>query len=111
MAATAPPENPPREETLIKGVNPFSGAVLDNISPSLIEEMGGLDTESGVVIYKVEGGIAARIGLQQGDIPLTLNGEKITSVGQLKKMLQPGATRWQIQIRRGERVISMTVSG
>ena len=112
MTAEAPPENPPREETLIKGVNPFSGAIVANISPALTEEMGTLGTDSGVVIYKVEGGTAARIGLQRGDIPLALNGEKITSVSQLKKLLQPSnATQWQMQIRRGGQVINLTVSG
>lgn len=111
LTAEAPPENPPRDETLIKGANPFSGAVLANISPALTEEMGGLGTDSGVVIYKVEGGAAARIGLQRGDIPLALNGEKITSVAQMKKLLQQGTSQWQIQLRRNEQTINLTISG
>ncbi len=112
MTAEAPPEVPPRDESLVAGANPFAGAVLANISPALAEEMGGIGTDAGVVIYKVKGGTAARIGLQRGDIPLTLNGEKITSVDQFKKLLEkPGAMQWQIQLRRGEQTINLTISG
>lgn len=112
MTAEAPPENPPRDETLIKGANPFSGAVLVNISPALMEEMGSLGVEAGVVVYKVEGGVAARIGLQRGDIPLSLNGEKITSVSQLRKLLESEHTsQWQIQLRRAGQTVNMTISG
>jgi Do/DeqQ family serine protease len=111
MIAEAPPENPPRDESLIKGANPFAGAAVVNISPAIVEEMGTLGTESGVVIYKVQGGNAARIGLQRADIILTLNGEKITSVAQFKKLLEQGGRQWQIQLRRAEQTINFNVSG
>jgi S1-C subfamily serine protease len=74
--------------------------------------MGSLGAESGVVVYKVQGGVAARIGLQRGDIPLSLNGEKITSVSQLKILLEnESAARWQIQLRRAGQTLNMTISG
>jgi len=107
----APPETPPRDETRITGANPFTGAVVANISPALLEEMGTLASDSGVVIYKVENGTAARIGLQRGDIPLSLNGEKITSVAQFKKLLEQGVRQWHIQLRRGEQTINLNISG
>ena len=113
MMAEAAPEVPPRDETLIQSANPFSGATVDNISPALIEDMGTLGTDFGVVVYKVQGGNAARIGLQRGDIVLALNGVKIVSVDQFKNMLQTRgpARQWQIQLRRDGRTLTLTVSG
>jgi serine protease Do len=112
MTAEAPPEVPPRNETLIKGANPFSGAVVANISPALIEDVGQLAQESGVVILKAEGGNAARLGLQKSDIILSVNGEKVTAVDQLKKLLDAGnAGQWQVQLQRGARVMNLTITG
>lgn len=112
MTAAAPPEDPPRDETLIKGSNPFSGAVVANISPALTEEIGQLSGESGVVILKLENGPAARLGLARADIILAINGKKITSVDQLQDMLKStGMRQWQIKIQRDKRVIEMTISG
>lgn len=111
MPAEAPPEIPPRQTTVIKGVNPFGGATVANISPALNEELGPFAVDSGVVILKVEGGAAERLGLQKGDIPLTMNGIKIDSVDEFKKALTASSREWRVQIRRGDKVINMTVSG
>jgi len=110
MTAEAPPENPPRDEMQIKGVNPFSGAVVANISPALVEEVGQLSQESGVVILRAETGDAGQLGLQKGDVILTVNGQKVTSVSQFQKLLKPtNVNQWQIQIQRGEQVISLSI--
>ena len=111
IIAAPPPEDPPREETLIKGANPLSGAVVVNISPALIEEIGQLSQESGVVILRVEGGKAASLGLGKGDILLSINGEKVISVDQLRKLLKSNnIRRWQIQIQRGSRMMKLTIT-
>ncbi len=112
LTAIAAPESSLRSETLIKGTSPISGAVVANISPALIDEMGQLAQESGVVVLKAESGVAARLGLQRGDIILTINGQKITSVDELQRLLKSGNVRqWQLQIQRGEQVISLAISG
>jgi Do/DeqQ family serine protease len=110
IMAEAAPETPPRDESLIQGANPLAGAVIDNISPALIEEMGTLSTDAGVVVNKVNGGYAARIGLQRSDIILAINGEKIMSVSQVKGVLARNNRQWQIQIRRGEQTVNLNVS-
>jgi Do/DeqQ family serine protease len=111
LTAAAAPESAPRDEALIKGENPFSGAVVANISPALTEEIGQLARDSGVVVLKTERGAAARIGLQTGDIILVVNGEKINSVDQLQGLLKTGSGAWRIQIQRGVQVISLAISG
>ncbi|MBI3441228.1 MAG: Do family serine endopeptidase [Proteobacteria bacterium] len=111
LTAVAPPEDPPRDETKIKGANPFSGAVVANISPALIEEIGQLSQESGVVILGTEGGVAARLGLQRSDVILSVNREKVTSVGQLKALLKSDRNGWQVQLQRSGQVINLTITG
>ncbi|MFH1158963.1 MAG: DegQ family serine endoprotease [Pseudomonadota bacterium] len=112
MTAAAPPEDPPRDETLLKGANPLSGAVVVNISPALIEEVGSLPQDSGVVILRAEGGNAARLGLGKGDILLSVNGEKVVSVDQLQKLLKSGGVRqWRIQVQRGGQVMNLVITG
>ena len=112
MTAVAPPEDPSRDETAIKGANPLSGAVVANISPALIEDVGQLALESGVVVIGVQGGTAARLGLGKGDILLSINGEKVASVKQLQKLLKAdNLTHWQVQFQRGSRVMNLTISG
>ncbi len=108
MAAEAPPEDPPRDETLIKGVNPFAGALVANISPALLEEVGSLPQESGVVILKIEAGTAAQLGLKRGDIILTVNDKKITSVDQLQTVLKE-ESQWQVQVQRGTQTLNLTI--
>ncbi len=111
MIATAPPEKPPRDKTLIKGTNPLSGAVVVNISPAVIEEVGHLSQNSGVVILRAEGGSAARLGLRKGDILISVNGDKVVSVAQLRKLLKSkNVRRWRVQIQRGNQMINLSIN-
>jgi Do/DeqQ family serine protease len=110
LVAEAPPEDPPREETTLKGHNPLSGAVVVNISPAVAEELGGVAQESGVVVIKADDGYAARFGLQAGDIILAVNGDKIESVGDLRDALDEDERRWALQIMRGPRVMNLILT-
>jgi Do/DeqQ family serine protease len=111
MVAEAPPEDPPREETKIKGLNPIAGATVANISPAVSEELGGTPQEAGVVVMKADEGLAARLGLQAGDILLGINGEHVDSVRQLRKYLDSAADRrWQMQVLRGQQVLNLMIT-
>lgn len=108
--AMAAPEIPPREATTVKGRNPLSGAVVGNISPAVSDELGGLPQESGVVVLKVTGGFAARMGLAVGDIVLSINGQEIKSVRDAVKATDKKARQWRLELNRGGRVVAMTVT-
>ncbi|TAL27824.1 MAG: DegQ family serine endoprotease [Alphaproteobacteria bacterium] len=110
LVAEAPPEDPPRDETTLKGRHPLSGAVVVNISPAVAEELGGVAQESGVVVVKANDGYAARFGLQEGDIILAVNGDKIGSVSDLRDVLDEDARRWALQIMRGSRVMNLILT-
>lgn len=111
MKAEAPPEIPPRDQSVIAGRNPLSGATVENISPAVSEELGGLSQEAGVVVAKAEDGIAAQLGIAAGDIVVAVNGRKIDSVATLKDVLQDTRRhRWQLQLLRGGQVMNVMIT-
>ncbi|MBI1215217.1 MAG: Do family serine endopeptidase [Alphaproteobacteria bacterium] len=111
MKAEAPPETPARDETTLKGRNPLSGAVVENINPAVTADMGGLSQEAGVVVEKAEQGIAAQLGLSPGDIVVSVNGKKIDSVATLRDILSDRRTRrWQVQVLRGGQVMNLMIT-
>jgi serine protease Do len=108
----APPESPPRNETLVTGRNPVEGANIENLSPAVAEEIGSPDTSRGVVVARVkDGSIAARMGIAVGDILVEINGAKITSVDDAAQTLKQQPAQWSLKIRRGDNEITMVLGG
>ena len=105
------PEVPPREQMKLGGRSPFAGATIVNASPAVAEEMQ-LDVPEGVVVAAVEdGSLAARVGLQKGDVLMALNGEKIASTRELDRMARAGAQVWRITISRGGQIMTTVLGG
>jgi membrane-associated protease RseP (regulator of RpoE activity) len=52
LVTAAAAEEPAREEAMVTTPSPLSGASVVNISPAVVEEMGGLAREEGVVVTK-----------------------------------------------------------
>lgn len=106
----APPEDPPRDKTEIKGRNPFGGAIIENISPAVVEEMRLAEVDQGVIIVDVmDGTAAANIGLRPGDIILSVNNAKISNVSEIKNIANQQSNRWQLSIQRGDSVMNVVV--
>ncbi len=105
-----PQENPPRDETKLEGNNFLSGLVVSNLSPALADELDIRQYE-GVIVTGVWGNSPAkRIGMGTGDIILEVNGTKIESVKQLKKILSKiEGSNLQVNIQRGDQVLSVNV--
>lgn len=62
----------------------LSGAQVLALNPALADSLGGDPFASGVIVGRVQrGSYANRVGLQGGDIILTVNGRGVTSVQQL----------------------------
>jgi serine protease Do len=102
----AAPEDPPRNEWLVTGQNPLSGAKVANLSPGYAEELGVRDTEGVIVTGIRRGSIAHRIGLRDGDIVLRINDAVIKTVGSVRSAVGGDAYRWLISIRRGQQIIT-----
>ena len=108
----APPENPPRDQTEIAGRNPFAGATLVNLNPALAEELGLNSTLNGVMIFAIRrGSVAARLGLQPGDMLLKVNERQVTSVAEARRLLGVESARWAITIKRNGEVMSLVLGG
>ena len=114
MTLEAAPEIPPRETTLLEGNHPYAGAVVANLSPALIEEIGysGPRRQGVIVLDIAPGSPAGRLGLRQGDQPLSINGIEVDSVAAMRAVLEAGGRgTWNMRIRRGNRVIVSVFRG
>ncbi|MBL4613330.1 MAG: DegQ family serine endoprotease [Magnetovibrio sp.] len=101
LALAPPPENPKRNETLLRGRHPFQGAVVANLSPKLADELSLVHEKVGVIVMALDRkGSAARLGFERGDIVLKLNGVAIQSVKHLSTLLRETASTWIIRIER-----------
>ncbi|MFZ2100277.1 MAG: DegQ family serine endoprotease [Oricola sp.] len=96
------PEMAPSDEALITGDNPFSGATVANISPRLLNRLNVRYRGEGVIITAVErGSPAQRMGFQPGDVILSLNGNDIGSVDDVKAITDSAGRSWSFEIDRG----------
>ncbi|MDA0369148.1 MAG: DegQ family serine endoprotease [Proteobacteria bacterium] len=98
------PELPPRNVTDIGGRNPLTGARVANLSPALATELG-FDTfthGTGVIVLAVARfSPAQQARAQPGDVILDVNGEQVTTVEDLVRLLD-AAPQWRITLRRGD---------
>ncbi len=105
-----PPEDPPRDETVLTGNQPLAGARIANLSPALIEELGLPGQPRGVIVIGVaRPSRAARIGLRPGDILAEINGVEVRRVQEATKLVSQRSEGWRIAIRRGDRILQVQV--
>jgi S1-C subfamily serine protease len=107
----AAPALPPADKTLVRGRNPFTGLVVENISPAVAEDLDLPPTAKGVVVADIRGGYAAQVGFRKGDILVEINGEKLTDVKHLDRILSRPTGSWQFSVNRGGRTLSMRIGG
>src|SRR5690606_32604961 len=98
------PETVPRNETVLSGEGPLSGAKVVNLSPAVAQELGIEGPAHGVMIIEVgRGTVAARAGFEKGDRVLSVNDQKVDSVKALLAANAPSQRFWKITIeRRGQ---------
>jgi serine protease Do len=108
----APPEDPPRNLTLIKGRNPVAGITVGNLSPALGEEIGFDSGLNGVVVVRIEKrSTAARLGFRPHDIIRAVNGSQVKRVTDLERAAADRQKEWLLEIQRDGRSIQLQVSG
>jgi S1-C subfamily serine protease len=111
VALIAPPENPPRDVTPMRGTSPLSGSTLANLSPALVEELGIDAPPRGVIVTEIRrGSQAANLRLQPGDILTRINDRDIRTVEDARRAAQ-APLPWRLSVRRGERVLTTTIGG
>jgi len=107
-----PPENPARDVSTIGGRNPLTGAKVENLSPAVAVDLQMNLLAKGVVIVSTaQGTPSGGYGFQPGDVVHSVNGEAISSVGQLKHALDAAGGHWDLVIDRGGQRLTLTVDG
>ncbi len=110
VVLTPPPEEPPRDVTLLRGRHPLDGARVANLSPALAQELGFDPFARGVVVLEIaRRGFARRLGLRPGDRILAIDGREIAEVRELERVLAEPRRRYDITIGRGDRRFTLTV--
>jgi Do/DeqQ family serine protease len=101
------PETTPRDERVISGEGPFSGAKVVNLSPAVSEELGIGGAASGVIVTEVaRGSIAGRLGIQRGDRVVAINDQPVGSVAEMAEMNRERQRFWKVSIGRGGQVLT-----
>lgn len=112
LALEAAPERPPRDTAELSGRQPLAGATVMNLSPAVAEELDLDMFARGVVVTAVvRGTTAARIGLRRGDVVVSVNGAAIDDVAGLKAAVAEPREAWRVDVRRGNRVLSVELRG
>ncbi len=107
-----PPDTPAADTTELQGRDPFAGATVANLSPALAETLQVDSLQTGVIVIQVASGSPAeRVGLQPGDFITRLNDKPIRRVADLKDVLGSGGRAWKVTVRRGGRLMSVTIEG
>jgi len=106
---TTAPETTPRETLTIDARSPFQGATVANISPAVAAEIGlTYRGQTGVVITAVASGSPAdRIGLQRGDIVLSVNGNDIATTKVMAAAAGSDPVFWRVAIDRNGQILRM----
>ncbi|MCK5042054.1 MAG: DegQ family serine endoprotease [Sphingomonadales bacterium] len=113
VTLTPPPENPPRNITLLDGRHPFQGVKIANLSPKYADELGLAQLMSGVIVIEVDrrSPAARRQLVRPGDIILSLNGQDITSVSDVELMLVEPVNDYSYRLNRRGRQIECAIVG
>jgi Do/DeqQ family serine protease len=101
-----------RNEIVLTGRSPFQGAKVANISPAVADELHlDADSEGVVVTDLADGGTAANVGFQKGDIIVSVNNQKILKTSDLEKATRESSRLWRITLVRGGQQINVTLGG
>ena len=108
----AAPETPPREAIRIKSRSPFEGALVENVSPAVEEELSLENIDQGVVVAEIApDSVAANLGIQKGDVILEVNGDKIATTHDLEAAASRRPRLWDLAIERSGQVIRTRIGG
>jgi serine protease Do len=90
MKLAPPPEDPPRDQAVLDGRQPLSGAAVANMSPAVADELGLVEWKPGVIVMEIKPGSFAGRFVRTGDMILSINGQDVKNVAELKKRIAAG---------------------
>jgi serine protease Do len=112
VAATAAPGTTGEETTSISGDTRFAGTSVSVLTPAVAQDMNLPFDSKGVVVTSIDSGSPAeQMGLQKGDIIVSIDGTQISDAGTFKSLVSTRADGWQIVLQRNGQVIQSYISG
>lgn len=110
LKLVAPPEDPPRDETELTGRQPLSGSVVANLNPALSEELEKPYAPDQVVVTAIQrNGLAARVGIEPGDIIREINGHRVRRVADILPLIKDAQSRWRLVLIRDGRTVTLHI--
>lgn len=110
IRAIAPPDTPARNATTLSGAHILNGAIIANINPAIITELGIASEDEGVVVMEAPRGTQSSRVVRAGDILLSINGADIKTVKDAKNALSGNTARsWAITIKSKGQVRQIVV--
>ncbi len=109
IALTPPPDTPPRDEITISSDVVFRGLTVERINPAVISELALPPDAQGVVVSHADD-LAAQVGLQKGDILLSVNGQAIRSPQDVRAAARDQRRFWQVDLLRGGNQLQLRFS-
>ncbi|MEN9754107.1 MAG: hypothetical protein RLZ07_489 [Pseudomonadota bacterium] len=106
------PEIIPRDQKVLSGRWPLSGAVVANMSPALAEELAVESVSEGVIVVAVkQGSPADDIGLQKGDYLISIDNNDVKTTRDVVALQKERAYYWPLVIRRKGDLLKSKVGG
>ncbi|KQV78693.1 DegQ family serine endoprotease [Rhizobium sp. Root1220] len=106
LALDRAPETTSRDQRTIGGRTPFTGAVVENLSPRVADELRMPSESTGVVVSEVkDDSLAARLGFEPKDIIVSINGTEVKTTKELADLADRDPDFWRVEIERdGQRI-------
>lgn len=86
-----------------------TGGLGLGVRPLTAQELGQVDILGGLLVEEVGDGAAARAGIRPGDVILSVNGEKVSSIAQLRSLVAKQGKRLALLILRGDQKMFVPV--
>lgn len=97
VEAIAPPDDPPRRQSVLDGQHPLSGATVANVNPAVAVELG-INREDGVAVVDLQNNRPAARVVRLGDIIVEVNNVAVNTVDELLQQLARTGAGWNIVI-------------
>jgi len=96
----APPDSPDRDTRDLGEGSVLQGATVARINPAVAAELDLPDSVPSGVVVMAARGLAARVGLQPGDVLTAINGRPVESPADAEDLSQANTRRWGIEVLR-----------